>query len=95
MGDITPYDGVSADEKRRREEKARTKKETRIETGSRYCLPVEGEVVSRYGLQYHSTLKTTTKNLGIEIQGRAGGPVRAAVSEETDSPRLRATANRR
>jgi septal ring factor EnvC (AmiA/AmiB activator) len=69
-------------EKRRREEKARTKKETRLETGSKYCLPVEGDVVSRYGLQYHSTLKTTTKNLGIEIQGRPGAPVRAAVSGE-------------
>jgi murein hydrolase activator len=73
---------IAALEKRRREEKARTKRETRIETGSRYCLPVEGEVVSRYGLQYHSTLKTTTKNLGIEIRGRPGAPVRAAVSGE-------------
>jgi septal ring factor EnvC (AmiA/AmiB activator) len=73
---------IAALEKRRREEKARTKKETRIETGSRYCLPVEGDVVSRYGLQYHSTLRTTTKNLGVEIQGKPGAPVRAAVSGE-------------
>jgi murein hydrolase activator len=73
---------IAALEKRRKEEQARTKKETRIETGSRYCLPVEGEVVSKYGLQYHSTLKTTTKNLGIEIQGKPGAAVRAAVSGE-------------
>jgi septal ring factor EnvC (AmiA/AmiB activator) len=69
-------------EKRRKEEEARTRKSAVLEKGSRYCMPVEGEVVSRYGLQYHSTLKTTTKNLGIEIKGRPGSAVRAAVSGE-------------
>ena len=43
---------------------------------------MEGDVVSKYGLQYHATLKTTTKNLGIEIQGQRGASVRAAVSGE-------------
>jgi septal ring factor EnvC (AmiA/AmiB activator) len=75
-------DIIVALEKRRKEEQARNKKATVLETGSKYCLPVEGEVVSKYGLQYHSTLKTTTKNLGIEIRGRSGTPVRAAVSGE-------------
>ncbi len=70
-------------EKRRKEEQARGKKAaTVLETGTRYCLPVQGEVVSRYGLQYHATLKTTTKNLGIEIKGAPGSGVRAAVSGE-------------
>ncbi|MDB5106856.1 MAG: peptidase family [Fibrobacteres bacterium] len=73
---------IAALEKRRKEEMARNKKATVLESGSRYCLPVEGEVVSKYGLQYHSTLKTTTKNLGIEIRGTPGTPVRAAVSGE-------------
>jgi septal ring factor EnvC (AmiA/AmiB activator) len=73
---------IAALEKKRRDELARNKKASVLETGSRYCLPVEGEVVSKYGLQYHSTLKTTTKNLGIEIQGKPGGSVRAAVSGE-------------
>lgn len=73
---------IAALEKRRKEEMARTHKISELETGARFCLPVEGEVVSRYGLQYHSTLKTTTKNLGIEIQGKPGATVRAAVSGE-------------
>ncbi len=74
---------IAALERRRKEEMARTRKAaSRLESGSRFCLPVEGEVVSKYGLSYHSTLKTTTKNLGIEIQGKPGGPVRAAVSGE-------------
>ena len=74
---------IAALEKRRKEEQARTKKAAVVlETGTKYCLPVEGEVVSKYGLQYHATLKTTTKNLGIEIKGAAGTPVRAAVSGE-------------
>jgi septal ring factor EnvC (AmiA/AmiB activator) len=69
-------------EKRRQAEIARNKKATELEKGSKYCLPVEGEVVSKYGLQYHATLKTSTKNLGIEIRGKSGTPVRAAVSGE-------------
>lgn len=73
---------IAALEKRRKEETARSRKATRLETGARYCLPVEGDIVSKYGLQYHSTLKTTTKNLGIEIRGRPGAPVKAAVSGE-------------
>ncbi len=75
-------DIIAALEKRRKEEEARNKKATVLETGSKYCLPVEGEVVSKYGLQYHATLKTTTKNLGIEIRGQPGTSVRAAVSGE-------------
>ncbi len=75
-------DIIATLEKRRKEELARNKKASELEKGSKYCLPVEGEVVSKYGLQYHATLKTTTKNLGIEILGKSGTPVRAAVSGE-------------
>ena len=74
---------LAALEKRRKEEQARTKKAAAVlETGTKYCLPVEGEIVSKYGLHYHATLKTTTKNLGIEIKGAPGTAVRAAVSGE-------------
>ncbi len=73
---------IAALEKRRLQEIARHKKAAELETGSKYCLPVEGEVISKYGLQYHATLKTTTKNLGIEIRGKSGSAVRAAVSGE-------------
>jgi murein hydrolase activator len=74
---------IASLEKRRKEQEARGKKAVGVlETGSKYCLPVQGEVVSKYGLQYHATLKTTTKNLGIEIKGASGAGVRAAVSGE-------------
>jgi septal ring factor EnvC (AmiA/AmiB activator) len=69
-------------EKRRKEELARNKKQSTLETGTQYCLPVEGPIVSQYGMQYHATLKTSTRNLGIEIDGAKGATVRAAVSGE-------------
>lgn len=75
-------DIIVALEKRRQEEIAKNKKASELEKGSKYCLPVEGEVVSKFGLQYHATLKTTTKNLGIEIKAKSGTAVRAAVSGE-------------
>ncbi len=70
-------------EKRRKEELARGKKKAPVlETGTRYCQPAEGTVVSGYGLQFHSTLGITTRNLGIEINAKVGTPVHAAVSGE-------------
>ncbi len=73
---------IVALEKKRQEELAKHKKASELEKGSRYCLPVEGEVISKYGIQYHATLKTSTKNLGIEIRGKSGAKVHAAVSGE-------------
>src|SRR5690606_24900104 len=61
---------------------ARGRKERELETGTKYCAPVQGKVVSRYGLQHHATLGTSTRNLGIEIQGASGAGVRAAVTGE-------------
>ncbi len=69
-------------EKRRQQELARNKKARALETGTKYCSPVEGPVVSRYGMHYHATLKTTTRNLGIEIEGADGAAVKAAVAGE-------------
>jgi septal ring factor EnvC (AmiA/AmiB activator) len=68
-------------EKRRKDQLAQGKGRD-LETGTRYCAPVQGSVVSKYGLQYHATLGTSTKNLGIEIEGADNAPVRAAVSGE-------------
>src|SRR5690606_31437419 len=42
-------------ERRRREAIARGLKERELETGTKYCAPVPGKVVSRYGLQHHAT----------------------------------------
>lgn len=69
-------------EKRRRDAIASGRKGRELETGAKYCAPVQGKVVSRYGLQNHATLGTSTRNLGIEIEGAAGAGVRAAVSGE-------------
>ena len=77
-------DIITALEKRRRSEMARNpkKKPRELEIGKHYCSPVEAPVVSRYGLQYHALLGTSTRNLGIEMEARAGTAVRAAVSGE-------------
>jgi septal ring factor EnvC (AmiA/AmiB activator) len=69
-------------EKRRQDGIAKGRKGRELETGTRYCAPMQGKVVSRYGLQQHETLKTATRNLGIEIEGAAGASVRAAVTGE-------------
>ncbi len=70
-------------EKKRKEELAHhVKKPIALETGEKYCMPADGDIASEYGLHFNSTLKITTKNLGIEIQGKGGAPVRAAVSGE-------------
>jgi septal ring factor EnvC (AmiA/AmiB activator) len=73
---------IRALEKRRRDAVASGRKGRELETGTRYCAPVQGRVVSHYGLQHHATLGTSTRNLGIEIEGAAGTAVRAAVSGE-------------
>ncbi len=75
---------IAALEKRRREEQARNpgRKPRQLETGTRYCVPAQGPVVSRYGLQFHALLGTSTRNLGIEIEAPAGSSVHAAVSGE-------------
>ena len=81
---------IRALEKRRQDAVASGRKGRELETGTRYCAPAQGKVVSRYGLQQHATLGTSTKNLGIEIEAAAGTSVRAAVSGEvamiTDIP---------
>ncbi|MCF0215649.1 MAG: peptidoglycan DD-metalloendopeptidase family protein [Fibrobacteraceae bacterium] len=42
------------------------------------CMPLEGEIISRYGLQEHPVLHIATRNLGVEIRGKRGKAIRAA-----------------
>ncbi len=42
------------------------------------CWPMRGQIISRYGRQRHSVLKTVTRNLGIEIKGQRSSSVKAA-----------------
>ena len=42
------------------------------------CWPVQGQVLSRFGLETNPVLKTVTRNLGVEIGGRSGQPVLSA-----------------
>ncbi len=44
------------------------------------CMPMEGEIISQYGLQEHPVLHIATRNLGVEIRGKRGGSVRAAAA---------------
>ena len=44
------------------------------------CMPLEGDVISQYGLQEHPVLHIMTRNLGVEIRGKRGASVRAAAA---------------
>lgn len=44
------------------------------------CKPMDGEIISNYGLQEHPVLHIMTRNLGVEIRGKRGGMVRAAAA---------------
>ena len=42
--------------------------------------PTEGRVISKFGKQWNSRLKTTTDNPGIDIKGQPGSPIRSTMS---------------
>ena len=42
--------------------------------------PSEGRVISKFGKQWNSRLKTTTDNPGIDIKGQPGSPIRSTMS---------------
>ena len=71
-------------EKRRQKEIAQKNEKEKIifSRKDKFCKPIQGKLVSKYGKQYHSTLKTMTKNLGVEYMGKAGTFVKAAASGE-------------
>lgn len=44
------------------------------------CWPVRGPLLSKFGLHKNPVLGTVTRNLGVEIQGKAGQSVQAAAN---------------
>ena len=42
--------------------------------------PTKGRVISKFGKQWNSRLKTTTDNPGIDIKGQPGSPIRSTMS---------------
>lgn len=44
------------------------------------CMPLNGEIISQYGMHEHPVLHIMTRNLGIEIRGKKGAKVRAAAA---------------
>ena len=44
------------------------------------CMPLDGPVISNYGLQEHPVLHIATRNLGVEIRGKRGQSIRAAAA---------------
>ena len=42
--------------------------------------PTEGRVISKFGKQWNSRLKTTTDNPGIDIKGQPGSSIRSTMS---------------
>jgi septal ring factor EnvC (AmiA/AmiB activator) len=53
-----------------------------LDKNGNFCEPVQGDIVSNYGVQYHQKLKTSTKNLGIEYLGQGGASVVSATAGE-------------
>ena len=68
--------------KGKKEKKEVTKPKTTVATTVKgpKCMPLEGEIISQYGLQEHPVLHIATRNLGIEIRGKRGKSVRAAAA---------------
>lgn len=50
-----------------------------LESRGKLIWPVNGQVVSKFGIQKHPTLKTITENSGIDIKVSKGTPVRAVL----------------
>lgn len=75
--------GVAKAEKQREEPAARVAieetSEVPVAIGPK-CPPLRGEVISAYGYHEHKVLHTMTRNLGTEIRGKRGEPVRAAAA---------------
>ncbi|MCK9181910.1 MAG: peptidoglycan DD-metalloendopeptidase family protein [Fibrobacteraceae bacterium] len=46
------------------------------------CMPLQGQVISNYGMQEHPVLHIMTRNLGVEIRGKQGDPIKAAAAGE-------------
>lgn len=81
---------IAAAKKAEAERKAKKKKGEKVVTKPKKtiasavkgpkCMPLEGEVISQYGLQEHPVLHIMTRNLGVEIRGKRGAAVRSAAA---------------
>ena len=79
-----------AEKKRQAEKKREAEKSRQSETAKKTvqalpfkgpkCMPMEGPIISEYGLQEHPVLHIMTRNLGVEIRGKRGGRIRAAAA---------------
>ena len=74
-----------AAEKKREAEKNRQTETAQKSTSVQHfkgpkCMPLEGPIISEYGLQEHPVLHIMTRNLGVEIRGKRGGRIRAAAA---------------
>ena len=74
-----------AAEKKREAEKNRQTETAQKSTSAQHfkgpkCMPLEGPIISEYGLQEHPVLHIMTRNLGVEIRGKRGGRIRAAAA---------------
>jgi len=77
-----------AEEKKKKTKKTKEEKSITKKTSPSLALekvligpktkPMEGAIISNYGLQEHPVLHIMTRNLGVEIRGRRGGKVKAA-----------------
>ncbi|MBF0429744.1 MAG: peptidoglycan DD-metalloendopeptidase family protein [Fibrobacteria bacterium] len=67
-------------ERQRRSELAKNAR--KINKKGEFCRPSKGRIVSMFGLHYHSKLKTSTRNLGVEYLGDAGSAVLSAAEGE-------------
>ena len=66
-------------EERIRQQQALKTKEFNLLKGQ-LPWPTEGRVISKFGKQWNSRLKTTTDNPGIDIKGQPGSPIRSTMS---------------
>lgn len=44
------------------------------------CMPLDGSVISEYGMHEHSVLHIMTRNLGVEIRGKKGAKIKSAAA---------------
>lgn len=72
-----------AEEKRKKEEKEKKKEAAKptpkVVLGPK-CLPLEGDVISKFGTQEHPVLHIPIRNLGVEIRGKKGAKIKAAAA---------------
>lgn len=44
------------------------------------CMPLDGEILSEFGMHEHPILHIRTRNLGVEIRGKKGSKIKAAAA---------------